>query len=784
VSVDNKKMYSIKFNYNGEVRRAQVSVEDGAQIISFDNVAAVARNLFMIEKPIKLQWTDDEGDTICCTTDVELAEAIRVMSSENKKAFKFDVVVLGASTSTTPSIAAEVQSPPQKALSSPPGALSGTDTGFSLAQPAAANTAAVSEPSQQQVHLGVTCDGCGMDPIVGIRFRCTVRHNYDLCATCEAQDTTGLPMIKIYNAQDTTGQPAFHGHPFHQEGHGGGRADFMRTIWEQICYGKVTNNNGFLEFEDTSLLWDGIASKLFVRQNYSELFEEITKHKVARMLLLGSPGVGKSMFVWYFIYAAAKDAISSDRAVPSIIYQLRDGVLLSFTLQQGVPVVNIIDSSRTPCDIYISDSSVPPDNCPAACRVHISGEGNRVAYKVFKNAISGSPDQIRNITRYMSPFEESEALLVGHMYRISAAAVRTRYLFFGGCMRVLMSVSTKYGIGTTDDISDDVDDAISSYFQDVVHNPDEISAARGCKVVIVDKIRGYGTEAGKSVEASSLFRHWVQDPVNPALGIKSWASDFMKWLAGILFERRRNDITSNITKMLDEVSGAKGAMFETYCHREIYRNLKAGREYMLQGLSRADTSSMGGSASVVTHRVLIRTPGCLVGLPNGSYAKPVIRNFGAVDAIVKLDNVVFILQMTVASNHPGKESTVTQMKALVSILCPNNEPHATVFVLETQNFNEFKRQKNYGDSPQYKCFADIGSAAALKINVHVAQLGKQTITLGSGAAISDQQVQRASKAARKRKTNAADFECTEEDDAPTVPKSKLNQTSRKRIHKV
>jgi hypothetical protein len=111
VSVDNKKMYSIKFNYNGEVRRAQVSAEDGAQIISFDNVAAVARNLFMIEKPVKLQWTDDEGDTISCRTDAQLADAIRVMSSQNKTAFKFDVVVLGASTSTTPSIAAPA--PPQ-----------------------------------------------------------------------------------------------------------------------------------------------------------------------------------------------------------------------------------------------------------------------------------------------------------------------------------------------------------------------------------------------------------------------------------------------------------------------------------------------------------------------------------------------------------------------------------------------------------------------------------------------------------------------------------------------
>ncbi|KAK8937881.1 hypothetical protein KSP40_PGU011380 [Platanthera guangdongensis] len=33
-------------------------------------------------------------------------------------------------------------------------------------------------------HQGVICDGCGMNPILGPRYKSTVKENYDLCATC------------------------------------------------------------------------------------------------------------------------------------------------------------------------------------------------------------------------------------------------------------------------------------------------------------------------------------------------------------------------------------------------------------------------------------------------------------------------------------------------------------------------------------------------------------------------------------------------------------------------
>lgn len=36
------------------------------------------------------------------------------------------------------------------------------------------------------MHEGVTCDGCGTRPIVGVRYKCGVCEDFDLCAHCEA----------------------------------------------------------------------------------------------------------------------------------------------------------------------------------------------------------------------------------------------------------------------------------------------------------------------------------------------------------------------------------------------------------------------------------------------------------------------------------------------------------------------------------------------------------------------------------------------------------------------
>lgn len=43
----------------------------------------------------------------------------------------------------------------------------------------------------------VACDGCGLHPIIGIRYKCSVCKNYDFCETCEERQSHDHPFIKI-----------------------------------------------------------------------------------------------------------------------------------------------------------------------------------------------------------------------------------------------------------------------------------------------------------------------------------------------------------------------------------------------------------------------------------------------------------------------------------------------------------------------------------------------------------------------------------------------------------
>ena len=53
------------------------------------------------------------------------------------------------------------------------------------------------EENQKAIHKNFICDGCQADPIIGIRYKCSVRPDYDLCEKCEANTETPYPMIKI-----------------------------------------------------------------------------------------------------------------------------------------------------------------------------------------------------------------------------------------------------------------------------------------------------------------------------------------------------------------------------------------------------------------------------------------------------------------------------------------------------------------------------------------------------------------------------------------------------------
>merc|ERR1712170_188521 len=53
-----------------------------------------------------------------------------------------------------------------------------------------------SEKTEKAVHEGFICDMCDIAPIVGARYHCTVKQDYDLCETCEEKANHPHPLIK------------------------------------------------------------------------------------------------------------------------------------------------------------------------------------------------------------------------------------------------------------------------------------------------------------------------------------------------------------------------------------------------------------------------------------------------------------------------------------------------------------------------------------------------------------------------------------------------------------
>jgi len=113
-------------------------------------------------EPLDLFYVDNEQDVCKVTTDNELKASFEARALDH-------------------GVATFVAAPP------------GTPAG---AVRAVAVTAAT-ETGAGEVHVNVTCDGCNMSPIVGPRYKCLVRDDFDLCTRCNSLEAEPFPKVRV-----------------------------------------------------------------------------------------------------------------------------------------------------------------------------------------------------------------------------------------------------------------------------------------------------------------------------------------------------------------------------------------------------------------------------------------------------------------------------------------------------------------------------------------------------------------------------------------------------------
>jgi hypothetical protein len=232
--------FVIKIKFQDDTRR--ISLDRAPE---FAELAQIARQLFGVQEP-HFKYEDDEKDLVTITSNIELREAIAVASKAGTVLRLFLADKTAARVTETPSITPNVTPTPLinsqllgsqllgsqlfGSMLSNPALLS--SMGNMLSNPAISQLLAsfvqpsttplmqsIIQPTPQTiplaqsnivnnnnaeetrkiVHDNVVCDGCN-GSVVGIRYKCSVCPDYDLCESCELKGgvhDASHPLLKI-----------------------------------------------------------------------------------------------------------------------------------------------------------------------------------------------------------------------------------------------------------------------------------------------------------------------------------------------------------------------------------------------------------------------------------------------------------------------------------------------------------------------------------------------------------------------------------------------------------
>ncbi len=217
----------IKLDHNGVIKRvrnqpATVELLHKLAVETFPELATVTVNF---------TYKDSEGDSIAVLSDSDLREAYLQLKEARQSTLKFRIETRSdkrqgehgqkderASGTSSDSMAPLTQSPTdqapigkgkkkgkraEKEQKKQAASMEGLIRQMAQAElgnyreelkervgqemSGASEPRSEEQPADPRVHVGVTCDSCGVCPIVGVRYKCSACPNYDLCEACEAK---------------------------------------------------------------------------------------------------------------------------------------------------------------------------------------------------------------------------------------------------------------------------------------------------------------------------------------------------------------------------------------------------------------------------------------------------------------------------------------------------------------------------------------------------------------------------------------------------------------------
>ena len=434
----------------------------------------------------------------------------------------------------------------------------------------------------------------------------------------------------------------------------------LTKFWNSLH--KMKPEDGFLKFQARLRILPKRLRWLYIREAYEDLFQIIwnnlhsdneNKEQISRMAITGTPGTGKSMFLFYILWRLAN--IETIKAV--IIYRQTERGRIYVFQNSGCwktfkypDIADLLEDENT---WFLTDALKSPPGPVDAVTILVSSP-SKVYYSEFLKYIPVP------FLHYLPTWSLKELKKLAGPYSVTEEEIENRFNKIGGVARYILE--DRRALGPI------ISDAIGSLALNKL-----ISIVLG--------------ETSKENEISHRIVHFKVEPPHYSKYTLGMATDYVFEEALRKFLTCHDDTVKEFIIMSENFSSLayfRGLIFENYAHRK----LSEGGEFLVRSLDDDDSEWMMEFPRR-KFREFRRISTCE---ESDVYYKTAKKNHPCIDSVI-LNEGYF--QMTTSLTHPIKK---LGMRSIMKVLIMKK----LYFVVPGTNFKEFKKQRFEGDEEDKK----------------------------------------------------------------------------------
>ncbi len=417
--------------------------------------------------------------------------------------------------------------------------------------------------------------------------------------------------------------------------------------------------------------WIGEDISMFYnRECYDTLLNKMKDR--SRVLVIGTPGIGKTMFLQRLLVDIVERAKDTNQRIPSINYiTCEKSVAKTYRLKfNGDTEMADLDS----VDFELSDS-VDLEHPRGITRTVLVASDKDVNYNSFDKRVGEAGEKGITLGMRLCTLEELMAMNPG----MNAIEGQFCYDIVGGSARNFQRciVPGDFSLSI-------VEETMLWYFGNEIKQT--FSSTWGGALSVISKEFGKTKDQHYNV-MNSLMRH-RDDGLHPM-----WASKFMECLASVVFVQKEASMY-NAVKDLVGTSGL-GMFFECIAHRK----LTANKIFMMTPLHPKNKRNVSRETVRLDLRGVkvlpLRTDDAIGTMPAKSYGicGP---NFNLIDGVVQPTD---FLQMTIADHHNGATDSLMTLQNF--LLESDRTKHRMVFIVPKDKLKTFKYQTSLNSIQQF-----------------------------------------------------------------------------------